>query len=165
MFKVRLSNVICAIKSGLLPPQYSRLEDGSWKGLVISADLSMEDFGVGRGRRSSVHFAFTKNTSVWFSCSDRLWRWNDIPIEEWRNTSNHDSCWRTDGVESVLTQLYFEWTRKINPNKAPKDISKFCTMGVMLCSPWEYVLVECENDPNESYWQVLKSIRKADAHE
>jgi len=29
-----------------------------------------------------------------------------VPIDQWKNVSNHDSCWRTDGVDTSLSQAF-----------------------------------------------------------
>jgi hypothetical protein len=151
MLNLDLAHTICTIKDTLLSRDCS---DRS-KGLVVSTDISMGD-----SKRASVHFVFAGNTSVWFAVSKSLQRWDDIPIEEWENTSNHDSCWRNDGVRSPLVHLYFDWAREINPDKAPKDIRQFCVLGILSSSPWERVRVEYRKRPGADYRFDIISIQR-----
>jgi len=44
---------------------------------------------------------------------------------EWKNTSNHDSCWRSDGVGAPLTKLYFAMCKQVNHAEAPKNLNNF----------------------------------------
>lgn len=147
-----MSNLICTLKDALLPRDHE-------KGLVVSADIGMNDRG--NEKRGTIHFVFVGNTSVWFAYCESLSRWDDIPIERWENTSNHDSCWRTDGVNQPLAKLYFDWARELNPHKAPRNIEQFCTLGVLLSSPWEKVKVKHERlGDNSQYWRKIISIER-----
>ena len=157
MFQIEVANVICTIKEALL--EQGQLGDGSYKALVISADLGMDDYESGETKRGVVHFIFSGNTSVWFAHVDALSRWDSVLIDEWENTSNHDSCWRTDGVSSILSKLYFKWAKEINPDMAPCDLSKFCTLGVLFSSPWEKIRV-IHKKSDEDHRRVLTNIKK-----
>ena len=157
MFDINVTNLIYSIKEKVLPPQHfkDQLPDKSWKAIVISLDLSMNDYNIHKSKRGSVHFIFTRNTSVWYTFREGLHRWDEIPFNEWKNTSNHDSCWISDGVRSVLTKLYFEWAKEINPDIAPRDISQFCILGIIGFNPWEEITVRYE-----PIWKKLTNIKR-----
>ena len=161
MFQISVERIICTIKDAILPPQCygDYFPDGSMKGLVVSADLSMNDYSKNRGRRGSVHFLFTGNTSVWFAQSDQLRHWHNIPLNEWRNVIDHDSCWAEE-VGSVLAKLYFKWAQEINPDIAPRKLSEFCTLGIFSRSPWEKVRVSFKSKRGIRDPQILARIEK-----
>lgn len=73
---------------------------------------------------------FTGNTSVFVGTDfDDIFRWNQ-EVDKFRNTSNHDSCWRSDGL-NFLTDTYFGMASSINEERkqaglselAPRDLS------------------------------------------
>lgn len=71
---------------------------------------------------------------VWVAVSDS-YNPADVPLSEWDNPSNHDSCWRSDGVESELTRLYFALCDEVQeglPDEAkvpPAGIEVSSTLG------------------------------------
>jgi hypothetical protein len=36
-----------------------------------------------------------------FGCFAKTASLHDVPIEDWKNTSNHSSCWKTDGFSEI----------------------------------------------------------------
>lgn len=43
-------------------------------------------------------------------------------IGEYVNKSYHDSCWRSDGIDSTLAEIYFAMCKEIAPQIAPKNV-------------------------------------------
>lgn len=79
----------------------------------IGSHTNGESFTVYR----TVWLAFTRHTSVFVAVQPRDEHWygaKDIPVDAWKNTSNHDSCWRSDGIDSPLTSVYFEMCEEVN---------------------------------------------------
>jgi hypothetical protein len=59
--------------------------------------------------RKEMHFLITGDHRVFLAIVDgKTFGLKDIPLESWKNTSNHDSCWRTDGVQSPITKMMFD---------------------------------------------------------
>jgi len=163
MFYMSVGLLICDLKYRLLgDSSYSRDSKGYQKGLVVSVNLSLEYEPGGASRSDVVQFLFTGDTSVWMSKLERRWcKWSQIPIDEWENTSNHSSCWRSDGVEAPLTRLYFAWAKELiqaesYPDKTPSEMCQFCHFS--LAEPWEFVLVKHEHDPTDKYRYKRKLI-------
>lgn len=82
----------------------------------------------------TIYMVFTGNTSV-FYCSpydangDReYWHIEDVPSERWINTSNHDSCWRSDGFSFLFT-LRMQMCALVNPDVPPAWIDSEAELG------------------------------------
>jgi hypothetical protein len=59
--------------------------------------------------RKEMHFLITGDHRVFLAIVDgKTFGLKDIPLKSWKNTSNHDSCWRTDGVQSPITTMMFD---------------------------------------------------------
>jgi len=64
-----------------------------------------------------VYFAFCGNVHVFYAEVSRL----NLPfskVKAWENTSNHDTCWTSDGLHNI-SRDYFELCHKVNLAKAP----------------------------------------------
>lgn len=69
------------------------------------------------------------STHVWWQMSDDEYDSEKLPLEQWINMSNHDSGWKTSGVERALTRMYFEGCEQCAPGQAPEKVSTFTTLG------------------------------------
>lgn len=137
-------------------------------GLVVTLDLRMSHFSLGGDeyhRSALVHTVLCGNTSV-FTCTTRGFRkWNEIPFEEWENTSNHDSCWRTDGLRHFHL-LHCKFADEMNEEirshgsngLAPREFNTFVSLGTIAGRPWTHVRVDHERTPGENYKRRLLSI-------
>lgn len=68
---------------------------------------------------------------------------SEIPVSEWINTSNHDSCWNSDGF-SFISNEYFKMCKEINPNIAPKFVdtnARFCPFSYPVKSVKSLILM------------------------
>jgi hypothetical protein len=173
-FGIDADNLLGTLWDTLRPdrPSYfgerSRPQDGE-VGLVVTLDLRMFHFGLNgeEYRRSAlVHTVFTANTSVFYTTSFDFARWDQIIPESWANTSNHDSCWRTDGLRglhlldnTMAKEMNAEIAEHGGSALAPREFSQFCTLGALSGKPWEYVTVCHERIPGDSYKRRLLSLR------
>lgn len=155
MFQMSVSDVICLLKDKLLQ---SRPDDGIFIGLdvslsdtdgrVVRQKLSLAEAGdrhdwdlcneleaevrktdVAEIRRF-VYFAIVGH-HVWIAVEPMKERWislKDIPLSAWQHTCSHDSCWRGDGIDRPLTNLYFSWATIINKDIAPVQLSQFVSI-------------------------------------
>ena len=150
---------IAEIVEAMLP----RFSD-SKLGLLISLDINFFDHGYGKDgntierkeldvrRFPSFLFVRPSNyTQVYFyepsAYSSVIWGPNVI----WKQRSNHDSCWRSDGLQD-LTKIYFECAKKFDGRKVsgvemrPCDIHHFHHIG----RPTYVQLAKCEKvDKND----------------
>ena len=151
MFNVLGEHLICTLWETLRPAQpFGIAEAGFPRGLVVTLDLSSSYYTDDHEfhRRGLLHTVFTANTSVFTAVSEDFKGWDQISLDAWNNTSNHDSCWRSDGMRT-LSELYFRWAKEINeemvargyPDLAPREFDGFCTLGSLGNSPWEFVRV------------------------
>lgn len=87
----------------------------------------------------------------------------------WENTSNHDSCWRSDGLGTPLSRIYFALADQVNEKRhaagesylAPAAMSQQCWSP--LCeSIVQQVAITWQKDPADphNYRLVLTSIEK-----
>jgi hypothetical protein len=61
-----------------------------------------------RTRSTFIHTILCGNVHVWFTVGPD-YNPMDVPLSKWKNTSNHDSCWRTDGLNRPLSEVYFRF--------------------------------------------------------
>lgn len=115
-----------------------------------------------------LHFIITSRYNVFLAVSDkRFSRATDIKLEEWVNTSNHDSCWRTDGVEGHITKMMFDaWDHCFShmPEEHQKKGSRSDGVRIRLMDTAgqvvRFVRVKHEpKDPKDSYRRVLTEIK------
>lgn len=174
-FGIELDSLLGTLWDNLRPDRQSflgersRPQDGEI-GLVVTVDLRMFNYasnGEEYRRSALVHTVFTANTSVFVHTSLDHKRWQEIIPESWANTSNHDSCWRSDGLRG-LHLLNNTFAKEMNEeivadggsSLAPRDFSQFCTLGTIAGKPWQYVEVCHERIPEENHKRRILSIRK-----
>lgn len=106
-------------------------------GLLIQLKMEASDFGYGddgntierepQHHRQDIHFLFVRpsNYTKVFVCMPDFREFRIIDVERvWKQTSDHDSCWRSDGMRDV-TDVYFKLCDPICKAKkcAPKDVN------------------------------------------
>ena len=125
MFSIQASSVVCALVEKLLPlPDDSVVYSSDCKqntqnGVVFNLDVDLTVYKENKtvNRRTNFFIAVTAHRNVFIAVQPPDTRWinfSAVPLEAWENTSNHDSCWRSDGIDSPLTRLYFEFSEQIN---------------------------------------------------
>ena len=75
---------------------------------------------------------------------------------DWKNTSNHDSCWRSDGL-NFIDNTYFEMCEELFPEKAPIDCNVYAEFGIVDSYP-KTVLVKMA--PKTDYGYDLINIEE-----
>lgn len=140
MLSIRLSNMIGGICDSLNEHNNHSTFDYNEKTSTYSARALLFTFDV--------HMAYFQDEEKYESdrlevsvlvAGHRVWvktgRLRSIPLswDDWENTSNHDSCWRSDGLDSPLSKVYFTLSEQINVKRemaekervAPKDMTEY----------------------------------------
>jgi len=135
MFKVSLSTTLQELVSKEITKiNRGRILDNSGyvykKGFCIQVYLEV---GIGPKKILNVlNFIFAGNINVWyyhdksnptksFGCSIF-----DINPLDFVNSSNHPSCWRFDGIESMVNKIYFEMCNNFDSTITPAKIETSC---------------------------------------
>ena len=85
------------------------------EGILIKVRMSLSDYSDEFGSFSvhrDLRFVFISNTSVFVSVDAE----SDEDFDAYKNTSNHDSCWRSDGLQP-LSETYFEMAKALNAER------------------------------------------------
>jgi hypothetical protein len=107
-----------------------------------------------------IHFLFLGNVTV-FAAVTKEPNINMVPTDRWENTSNHDSCWRSDGLRPI-THTYFNLCERVQAHLpkelkvAPKDVH-FSSHMKGYCDPVKFVAVSYEK--SGSYKRTLTAVR------
>ena len=172
MFKTNTVAMVGDLASQLLmsgnrrPLEVPLLETNTlcYEGLLFQLEFIVNDPNLDhsvRGKTAQSRLFYTAvcgNTHVFFA--DRIQGGNlshfkDIPSDEWINTSNHDSCWRTDGMRWI-NDTYFEMCRGCNPDVAPATLYSEARLG--WCGKlWTPVIMVVKRTPGSEY-RTLSSI-------
>ena len=92
-----------------------------------------------------------------------------VELKDWINTSNHDSCWRSDGVQREARKAFIEahetaYANTPDENTPPPILSSDCAeIGLRWHgnTPFEYVRVKHEAiDQKNTYHRKLTEITK-----
>lgn len=179
MFHVEADNLLTTLWETLRPerPGYERRlrPDGdgyvtSEPGLITTLDFRLSHFALGGDeyRRSAlVHTLFTANTSVFQAVSTEFDKWDKVPVKGYFNYSNHDSCWRSDGMRG-FHHLFLKFAAAMNEEIVqdgysalrPIEFHQFCTLGSLGSKPWEFVTVSHERIPGESHKRHVLEIER-----
>ena len=101
--------------------------------VLFSADFSDSASEEDREARDSVYVMYAGQHSIFYAFAhdeDGFYRHlSKIPAGDWKNTSNHDSCWRSDGF-SFLSKIFFDMATVVNDDKRPCDLSDYTNLGI-----------------------------------
>jgi hypothetical protein len=163
MFSVELKSLIVFLVDKMLDRDSNKIERVGWEnggvfrrpGLYMSFPVTVSDddydeYGENTSITRTVYLVFTGHTSVWYTVTDDM-RYNPKP-EDFINSSNHNSCWRTDGLQ-FLSNLYFDMCKEVNPNKAPKDLQS--ELNWIIWTDVKQCEVIFNSSPDNDYRQVL----------
>ena len=132
-------------------------EASSARALHVILDCCLYDnFGKKNEKHASrdVHFIVLRHGSyyrVWFAAPSP--RKPEPKPSDYKMTSDHDSCWRSDGIDSSISHVYFALAKQVNADKAPKCLEQWCTVRC------EYVDVTwVPIDLADTYWKRLTKI-------
>lgn len=153
MFKSDTKQIISSLVDQFLNRKEYRLNPKNSsivkEAMVFNLNLSVYDRKSQNQFRTNIKMLFAGNTSVFFTTNNNIII-EDIPYTDWNNTSNHDSCWRTDGF-SFLDNLYFEMCHEINEDIAPIYLGSEISFGYGNLFEKIFVEIKKEEDDNCKY--------------
>jgi hypothetical protein len=140
------------------------------KSLYIKLKMSASYYGYLDGNTLSsydsisdvkfIHMIFTGHVSVWSAVST-AWGLNSIPLDQFENTSNHNSCWSSDGLHDI-TDVYFDLCKSVqthlpeNLRVPPIKVAKFNYID-------EIKIIEIETQKlKDGYHSKITSINNTD---
>lgn len=136
MFTLKTSDLLCTLVEQLLPT------NNSSKGIRFNLRAQVWEYGCKRVLSKEICLVVTERRNVFFNL---------------KNTSNHDSCWKSDGIERPITDLYFAMCVEYNPLVPPKTLENELTFNIFK-KPWEFV--KCNLEKDGDYKQKLIYIEK-----
>jgi hypothetical protein len=168
MFRFDAATMICLLRDKLCPASWGLNDKGELPGIVFAVDMDLSVYIKAAERfdsiRKTTFVLLCGNTNVFTLTEDddeNIFNPITTDVARWDNPSNHDSCWRSDGME-WLSKNYFaaaeELNRRNHLNVAPKDMSDHTALG-RLKAPWELVWVKHESVDGRSYRRKLVSLR------
>ncbi len=90
--------------------------------------LDDEEHPIGKIIHKWMHFLFRRDygsTNVWVFTSEDI----SFPaLDSWKNTSNHDSCWRSDGIRSPIWAEYFKLCKEVDQAAPPISLESRCNI-------------------------------------
>jgi len=163
MFSMKLEYFVTYLKDTFLgrhedwEPQH-RLEGNvsyiTKKGLLIRLDLSMRNYDTHDTKRAVAYILLAGNCNVFAALAPFNSHFKDVKLSEFKNISNHDSCWRTE-IGNWLTQIYFNWAREIGGDAAPRDLDSDCHPLFFKHAP---VRLTYRREDNNPYRNVLTGV-------
>ncbi len=126
MFKVDLKNILCSLVDRdldrITPTNYHNDGIYSKKGIIYEISISVDDYDTRKHAYNSFYVMFFGNTSVFYA-HKRMSFYTPFHVspEMWINTSNHNSCWRSDGLQ-FINKYYFDMCKEVNKEKAPIEL-------------------------------------------
>lgn len=100
--------------------------------LRFRSDFYDENGDNNKSAFDMIHMLFEGHVSVWIAVNNK-WLLEDVKLFEFKNTSNHDSCWASDGFRPLIN-TYFNQCEEVQSHLpehlriAPKDISTLNTI-------------------------------------
>ena len=129
MLKIDLKNTICKLVDFCLDRNHEIIHNKDYSftrpAIIIPIEITADDNNYDERIRRKFKLLFTGNTSVWYT------EVIDNKTTKWVNTSNHDSCWRTDGLQ-FLSKVYFEMCEKIEPKTLPVNVNITAEIGGLI---------------------------------
>ena len=146
-------------------------------GLLFSLRLNLSNYedDYTFSYTQNIFILFCGNTSVFTAeINSHLNKPEDIPNDVWENPSNHDSCWRSDGIY-IFSKIYFDMAEKINADRvaaglekiAPVKMDEFCQLRDFFKQglyeptrrrPFKQVIVTHRRIRGENYKREILSI-------
>lgn len=149
------------------------------QGVLFTVQLDHEYHGKEHGNgciHVHCHIIITSNKNVFFACEEDakglpIMDWRKIPVDNWYNTSNHDSCWRTDGFRKLYEKDWecFEQAHANVPDEhkpSYNNAHQFNRIGTGIAAHKFVNFVEIEHealDSRNSYHRKITSIKELKA--
>lgn len=173
MFKTRITSIISAIvRTELKRCKQNLIYDGAGnytrEGIMIEFRCSVSDYsknrlrGNNRTKRAYRHYVmlFCGNTTVFAVRNDHMTHFTKIPPKQWENTSNHDSCWASDGL-AFINQAYFDMCKEVNPDVAPIELESDADIG-FLSTLSKKVLITYKRMGGDDYKNELVEVKEVE---
>jgi len=84
----------------------------------------------------------------------------------WVNTSNHNSCWRSDGLRDIWETLSFGWQECYGHvprehQRSMAEMNQYCNIndGLVSRGLTRFARVKVEPDPQDNYRRILEEVR------
>ena len=159
MFETRITSIISDIvDTVLIRDNYELVKGGAIKkpGIIFKLSFRASSDKTHKNLWENAIVLFTGNTSVFYAIGKETHKTSLNEIQ-WINSSNHDSCWNTDGL-NWIDQLYFKMCQEADPNTAPINVNTICSFRI---GPiFENVLVTTKSDPNNNYRRIIIKIEE-----
>ena len=149
MLEVRLDHMLQLFVEHMLPC-------GSEHALWVALDARVCDYSglPTKEVSTAIHFIFEhrgRSVKVWAAESKDRWK---LPsVDKFMMYSDHDSCWRIDGMR-INDAAYFRMAKECNPRKAPKNLTQHVYVDRIAKVSIQYV-----NDTDNTYNKVLTEIK------
>lgn len=170
MFKTSIINLISTIVRAELKtcnrePVYNKGQI-TREGVMMEFRCSVSDYSEKRVKennrtmRTQRHYVmlFCGNVTVFVARSDYKTHFTKIPAHQWENTSNHDSCWSSDGL-TFINQVYFDMCSEVNPDVAPVELDSNADLG-FLSTVSKKVLITYERAGGDEYRNKLVEVKE-----
>lgn len=180
-FQIKVEDVMTGIVDQILDRSGKSIQrfeytNGSYAirqpGISFSLDLrlSVHTKEIDVQRSTNLFFMFCGGTSVfwveadYFNDDERWFNPSEVPLDRWHNSSNHDSCWRSDGMNQVW-KTFISMANSINEElKAngmeeipPSRMNQYVTFG--FCDMFKRVMIEhTAKDPSDSYFRKITKV-------
>jgi hypothetical protein len=114
----------------------------------------------------NLHIIITQHHNVFIAVSDGVKNLRDVPNNEWLNTSNHDSCWREDGLRLIRQTIYDAYTHCYGSmpeehKPTPAAMTMFSRLGAGFVNgdALQFVRVDFQSiDPDDSYFKRVTKV-------
>lgn len=115
-----------------------------------------------------IHVLVTARHRCYVASTQNAFRIEEVPLDAWVNTSNHDSCWHTDGLGVFHKSMTEAWDHcwSFVPKEhrdTPASMHKFCQFGAGFASPHVLSFVKIEREPlkdaQDHYFDRIKSVK------
>ena len=164
MFEMGISDVIVGIKERVIPRGQANP-----KALYLCFDVGLRVYSpMEVSRRSLVHvllYCPYGGSVHTFVAEKDFGPYGPVSKLDWENTSNHDSCWRTDGLNTPFDKIYFRMADEINEElenaghlaQAPVRMTHRGYFN-MVGESWRLVDVKLGREDRETYRHTIEIL-------
>ncbi len=116
---MELAEVIATLVEAMLP-RFSGKGKFLYLDLVVRISENLNSDGVAKHIHLLFHRPSNYTKVMWQVSNDPRLRMESF--KDWKVLSDHDSCWKSDGIGTPLFQLYIEMCRTTNPAAKPVNL-------------------------------------------
>lgn len=113
-----------------------------------------------------IHVLVTARHRCYVAVSTNEFDVTRIPATDWKNTSNHDSCWHSDGlrvIHNVMNEAWEHcWSHIPEEHRGtPGAMHAYCTFGAGFSSPNLLSFVKISRRPaGDYYFDAIEKVEK-----